>query len=429
MLGTAKPSAPARCGVFAVSVCMALSACSTPSSGGAGDLAPDGFVWRGLDATDAQATDAPEDQAQEGLVDAGETPDTDAAAEADTVSDQTSDTATVTDADAVSDVDTAADADAVADTDTLSDADAVADLDTAADADGGADVDTTADGDAAVDTDAVPDADTGWNPVDTESDAGWDASPDTALPPGYCNERTQQVYVSTQNMELLQFQPDLLTFKLVGPLDCPAEYANTPFSMAIDHDANAWVLYSSGELFQVSTLDASCQATGYLPGQQKFITFGMGFASDGVGSPAETLYIANTTGQLFGKVSFPDLLVTKIGILDGGFGSPELTGNGLAELWGYFPSSSPPSVRQIDKVSGKSMHVFPIQGVDMSSVNAWAFAAWGGQFYIFYRGAGMASSQVWQLDPVTGEAKLAIANTGYVITGAGVSSCAPTQMP
>ncbi|MFZ4577464.1 MAG: hypothetical protein ACOYOB_03625 [Myxococcota bacterium] len=429
MFGTAKPSASARCGVFAVSVCAALSACSTPSSGSSGDFTTDGFVWSGFDAAETPAADATEDQAQEGLVDAGGTPEADAAADAGADADVASDADTVADADTVSDVDTAADADTVSDVDAAADADSVADLDTAADADGVADVDTTADGDMAVDIDAVSDADTGWNPVDTESDAGWDASPDAALPPGYCNERTQQVYVSTQNMELLQFQPDLLTFKLVGPLDCPAEYANTPFSMAIDHDANAWVLYSSGELFQVSTLDASCQATGYLPGQQKFITFGMGFASDGVGSPAETLYIANTTGQLFGKISFPDLVVTKIGILDGGFGSPELTGNGLAELWGYFPSSSPPSVRQIDKVSGKSMHVFPIEGVDMSSVNAWAFAAWGGQFYIFYRGAGMASSQVWQLDPVTGEAKLAIANTGYVITGAGVSSCAPTQMP
>ena len=61
---------------------------------------------------------------------------------------------------------------------------------------------------------------------------------------------------------------------------------------------------------------------------------------------------------------------------------PEFTGNSNGELWGFFPQTNPPSVSQIDKVSGAVIQSYPLTDLS-SNANAWAFAFWGGDFYIF----------------------------------------------
>ena len=37
----------------------------------------------------------------------------------------------------------------------------------------------------------------------------------------------------------------------------------TPFSMSVDREGQAWVLYTSGEIFKVSIEDASCADSGW----------------------------------------------------------------------------------------------------------------------------------------------------------------------
>ena len=251
-----------------------------------------------------------------------------------------------------------------------------------------------------------------------------------------CDDRARLVYVLSDSNDLLQFMPDKLTFKLVGKLNCVVP-GGSPFSMSVDRQATAWVLYQKlgggGGLFEVSTLDATCKPTNYSNGQLGFDLFGMGFSANSKGSKQETLFIAggkssswNKLNGNLGTIGIPGLGVTYKGKIDVPGGSPELTGDGDGKLWGFFPASSPPSVREIDKVTGKTGKTFTIPAGSMSNVQAWAFARWGGSFYLFFKAQFDSSSAVFKIDP-TGAVSKVIAKTGYNIVGAGVSSCAPTS--
>lgn len=153
------------------------------------------------------------------------------------------------------------------------------------------------------------------------------------------------IYVVDVDCRLLSFNPrgDKNEFKLIGDLKCPAgrEIGSTrqatPFSMSVDRMGRAWVLYNSGEVFSVSTADASCKPTTFAQFQSGFETFGMGFVSDVAGSNQETLFIAGggytqLSSSSLGSIDAA-LTVKKIGAMQQmGQSSPELTGTGNAEL-------------------------------------------------------------------------------------------------
>ena len=67
-------------------------------------------------------------------------------------------------------------------------------------------------------------------------------------------------------------------------------------------------------------------------------------------------------------------------------GWPELTGNGNAELWGWFPSDATgngtPRVEKIDKTSGAPLTTYMLPSLQ-GMPSAWAFAFWGGDYWIF----------------------------------------------
>ena len=58
---------------------------------------------------------------------------------------------------------------------------------------------------------------------------------------------------------------------------------------------------------------------------------------------------------------------------------------------------------------------------------SWAFAHWGGDFYLFFKGEAGFASGAWHLDGITGITSEVVPNLGHTITGAGVSTCAPAQ--
>jgi hypothetical protein len=245
-----------------------------------------------------------------------------------------------------------------------------------------------------------------------------------------CNPRTKLVYVVTEQNVLLRFDPEGLAFETVGTLQCAAGPFAAPFSMAIDRVADAWVLYSDGSLFKVSTIDASCETLAFQHGQAGFVTFGMGFASDEPEGETETLFVSKATNGLgdsaLGTLAFPSLTITQVAPIPG-VGSAELTGNGLAELWGFFPEASPARVARVDKATAALSDAFELPSI--ANTQAWAFAFWGGNFYLFFKSYADASSSVYRLDPATGDFANVLPKTGWTITGAGVSSCAPTVVP
>jgi len=249
-----------------------------------------------------------------------------------------------------------------------------------------------------------------------------------------CTEAAMLVYVVDSDTELFSFRPDTGTFTSIGKLDCPTMggspipspipipgLGGSPFSMAVDRDGIAWVLYDTGELFRVDTKDASCTATARMPGEASFQTFGMGFASDAASSTAETLYIASNGGGGFGALDTTTGAAKMLGTVSG---SAELTGTGAGELWGFFPDTSPPRIDLMDKTSGKALRSIPLSAIGGMPV-AWAFAFWGGDFWLFLQRASDASTVVYRVNSQTGELTTPIPDSGKRIVGAGVSTCAP----
>lgn len=238
-----------------------------------------------------------------------------------------------------------------------------------------------------------------------------------------CSDAAKLIYVVTEQNDLLSFSPPTLTFKPIGKLSCNAGFA-TPFSMGVARNGTAWVLFSDGRIFNVSTTNAACTPTSYVPGQNGWTTFGMGFVSDSPGSAAEALYVADYDGGGLAKIDTSTLKLSYVGPWDKLSGSAELSGTGDARLFGFWEGSTV-TVAEIDKSTGHILTTHPQPSVTIGS--GWAFAHWGGSFWLFTAPSG--TSQVDQFDPATNTTKTVKTGLGYVVVGAGVSTCAPTVMP
>jgi hypothetical protein len=246
--------------------------------------------------------------------------------------------------------------------------------------------------------------------------------------PSGCPDDAKTVYVVALDRTFSAFDPRTKTFRDIGTLACPAAGGAGPFSMSISRDAFAYVLYDDGELFKVSTADLSCTPTGFTPGTT-YKVFGMGFSTDAAGGTTDSLFIAG------GQSVVP---MSKLGRLDvGSFaptplvdlpGWPELTGTGDAKLWGFFPDQpgggSTPFVARIEKTTGALSSSFPAPSL-AGSPNSWAFAFWGGSFWIFLKRDSDGSTNVYEMKAADGGVSPALMNTGRTIVGAGVSTCAP----
>ena len=59
-------------------------------------------------------------------------------------------------------------------------------------------------------------------------------------------------------------------------------------------------------------------------------------------------------------------------------------------------------------------------------MTGYAFAQWGGDYWVFLIKNGEPSTTVYQVDGMTGAIKGTVPTTNRTIVGAGVSTCAPT---
>jgi hypothetical protein len=252
-----------------------------------------------------------------------------------------------------------------------------------------------------------------------------------------CSEAAKLVYVVSAQDDLYSFQPAHLMFVRIGTLVCPTQGPSHPFSMAVDRTGIAWVNYDDGELFKVSTADASCTKTSYTP-QQGFTTFGMGFSTNAAGQKDETLFICGfrfdngaESSVGLGRLDTSSLAVTPLGDFTGGIKGHcgELTGTGDAKLYGFFPGS-PAQLAAIDKTSTATPSPTALSGLPLQTTAAYAFSFWGGDFW-FYTSAGASDfSQVTQFKASSDQSvKVVRSNVGFTIVGAGVSTCAPTSPP
>ncbi|OJY30612.1 MAG: hypothetical protein BGO98_28305 [Myxococcales bacterium 68-20] len=250
-----------------------------------------------------------------------------------------------------------------------------------------------------------------------------------------CSDAARLVYVVSQENDLYSFTPNTTTFQLIGRLECPTNGLATPNSMAIDRQGIAWVNYSDGSLFKVSTADASCSATTFAPNQHGFLRFGMAFATNSENSTDETLYISGlelsgSNGKGLGKIDLQTMKITMLGDYSGdltGKGA-ELTGTGDGHLFGFFTTQPNATLAEIDRANGSTSNDKSLDGVNTG--NAWAFSFWGGDFW-FYTSDGVNPSRVTRLE-TSASGAISVAKSdvgGFRIVGAGVSTCAPTAPP
>lgn len=256
----------------------------------------------------------------------------------------------------------------------------------------------------------------------------------------------QYIYVISDSNNLYTFDPtkfpSTAAFTLVGPVTCDSSGVN---SMAVDRNATAYVNFNSGAIFQVSTTSPpTCTPTSFTSGQHGFTpVLGMGFSANSPGSQDETLFVSDnggpngvctqmTTGPGcmglgIGTVDLNTWMLTPVGpytMGDSGYNA-ELTGTGDAKLYGFF-TTTPGGVGPIDKSSGATNSTMPLSTVSVGT-GGYAFSFWGGDFY-FYTASSTPNTVVTHLQTSTGMTTVSD-QLGYVIVGAGVSTCAPVAPP
>jgi hypothetical protein len=168
-----------------------------------------------------------------------------------------------------------------------------------------------------------------------------------------------------------------------------------------------------GRLFAVDTTNGHCRTIGFRPGQAGFETFGMGYAKND-DDTGETLYIA---GAGLGSLDTKTFDITFLGSLT--YGRTELTSLDK-QLFAYSVESG--VIAGLDKTNGSTKIAYRTSAV--AERLAFAFAQWGGDFWVF---TGDQHSIVTQYSPADDTSNVVVQNTGMLIVGAGSSTCAPTS--
>ncbi len=260
-----------------------------------------------------------------------------------------------------------------------------------------------------------------------------------------CSDASKLVYVVDSNNQLSQFDPMTKLFKDLGTLTCPAGDGFKPFSMGVDRNATAYVLYVNAnqttgapmgsKIFKVDTTATGlpCTATSFTP-LSTMLEFGMGFSTSTAGGTTDQLFIsggntASTTSMsMLATLDVSTMVTTPVpnGTIQG---SPELTGNSNAELWAFFPDPTNPKIQGVNKATGAAITPAPLPQALKGDPAAWAFAFYGGDYWIFLAKTQLLGGQqpttVYQVSP-TGVLKGMTPTTNRHIVGAGVSTCAPT---
>ena len=112
--------------------------------------------------------------------------------------------------------------------------------------------------------------------------------------------------------------------------------------------------------------------------------------------------------------------------------TPDLSGSADGRLWAFYPTFVPPTympvyhVSALDRATGA--HVGPTMDPSITfdpskPTNSWAFSFWGGDFWLF------VGPQLFRYEPSTSATTRVIGDLGFMVWGAGASTCAPTSIP
>ncbi|MBL8949357.1 MAG: choice-of-anchor D domain-containing protein [Myxococcaceae bacterium] len=243
-----------------------------------------------------------------------------------------------------------------------------------------------------------------------------------------CTEAGQYIYTIDSAGTFSRFDPANLTSTTIGTLSCMS--GSSPFSMNLDQNATAWVVFGDGKLFKVDVATAACTPTSFVAGQSGFTGFGMGSLFDAM-TGRDTHYISGgANDHSFATLDLTTLMVRRIGDIDAP--RAELAGTGDGQLWAYAPAfatdTGNPFLDRLDPVTGATLEHHELSDID--SNGGYAIKFWGGAFYVFI------GSDVWKvqrsslvpgmLEPTSPPTKV-FTRPGLQVVGAGVSTCAPVM--
>ena len=256
-------------------------------------------------------------------------------------------------------------------------------------------------------------------PVEEEEEPVEEEDP---APVDDCEHTSDLIYVIAQDDASLHlFDPASLSFTRLGELNCDAW--SQPESMSVARDGVAYVRYSDESVYAVDVETLACSATSYNDKATGFGAFGMGHATESAETWRDQLYVANSR-----QLARVDTTTWKLTVLGTMKSQAELSGDAEGQLWGLLPLESPAQLVQLDKTSGAVLSTTKLPGFpDASDIDTFAFAAWGGEHFLFVRVFGMGSTtDVYRVD-ASGKLSVALEDIGFEIVGAGVSTCAPTE--
>jgi hypothetical protein len=263
-----------------------------------------------------------------------------------------------------------------------------------------------------------------------------------------CAPKSDLIYVLSYEQlgpgSIWTFDPNNYQFSKVADLgNCGI--GDLPFSMGVSRDGRAFVqLIPSGDIVTVDVNTGECGDPGFSPGQAAGLgNFGMAFVSRSADDPCDKLYGIkgawdqspySCPGQGCGRlgVASPhNLSFTMVGDVD--YFGGELSGTGDGRLFA-FVHDSPSRLVELDKETGEELESLSLTGV--STTDAFAFAFWGGDFYLFTEANDTlpsypeAPSKVVRVDwdESDGQGKkieTIIGAAPILVAGAGVSTCAP----
>jgi hypothetical protein len=239
-----------------------------------------------------------------------------------------------------------------------------------------------------------------------------------------CVAGSSLIYFITAEQDLYRFDPAALTFTRVGPVRCDVDADTIPETISVDRYGTAWVQFSNNRLYHVSTTDASCAPTAYVPHQFDTTLYDLAFAADVPSQPGETLYASLESERGIARIDTDGLKLTVIGrstdpLYDNAFA---LTGTEDARLFGLFALPVGFTIAEIDKYSGRLLAMKELRNIYTTFTWAWAF--WGGVFWVFTTN-GDPTSDITVYDPRDGSISTVARDIGFNITAAGTSTCAP----
>jgi hypothetical protein len=245
---------------------------------------------------------------------------------------------------------------------------------------------------------------------------------DDPAPEDDCVVTADGIYaLARDGRELYLFDPGAQDFTYLGDLDCSA--FGSPNSMGVGRDGVGYVRWSDDTVYEVDLTTLACQPSGYRPRSTSFGAFGMGYATDTAGTWRDKLYIANA--DTLARLDTSTWQLQTVGPMPS---QSELTGNAAGELWAFFPLERPAAIARLSKSTGQPEQILSLPNFPApQDIDAFAFAQWGGDFYLFVRTYGVGSSTDILRVTAAGTMTTVASRIGVDIIGAGVSTCAPVE--